>query len=42
MSVTIQSEPNAETGERGHAIAEVANDQQSRYWSRRTKRPAGF
>ncbi|MCB9814592.1 transcription termination/antitermination protein NusA [Candidatus Nomurabacteria bacterium] len=29
MSVTIQSEPNAETGERGHAIAEVANDQQS-------------
>ncbi len=29
MSVKIVSEPNAETGERGHAIAEVAPDQQS-------------
>lgn len=29
MSVTIKSEPNPETGERGHAVAEVANDQQS-------------
>jgi N utilization substance protein A len=29
MEVRIQSEPNAETNERGHAVAEVANDQQS-------------
>lgn len=29
MEVRIESEPNQETGERGHAIAEVANDQQS-------------
>ncbi len=29
MSVKIVSEPNEETGERGHAIAEVAPDQQS-------------
>lgn len=29
MGITIESEPNAETGERGHAIAEVASDQQS-------------
>lgn len=29
MEVRIQSEPNPETNERGHAVAEVANDQQS-------------
>lgn len=29
MEVRIESEPNEETGERGHAVAEVANDQQS-------------
>ncbi len=29
MEIRIESEPNAEAGERGHAIAEVANDQQS-------------
>lgn len=29
MNIRIESEPNAETNERGHAIAEVANDQQS-------------
>jgi transcription termination/antitermination protein NusA len=29
LKVTIVSEPNAETGDRGHAIAEVAADQQS-------------
>lgn len=29
MEVRIQSEPDTETGERGHAVAEVANDQQS-------------
>jgi N utilization substance protein A len=29
ISVKIASEPNEETGERGHAIAEVAPDQQS-------------
>lgn len=29
MEVRIESEPNEETHERGHAIAEVANDQQS-------------
>lgn len=29
MSVKIVAEPNEETGERGHAIAEVAGDQQS-------------
>jgi len=29
MEVRIESEPNEETGDRGHAIAEVANDQQS-------------
>ncbi len=28
-SVTIAAEPNAETGDRGHAIVEVASDQQS-------------
>lgn len=29
MDVRIEVEPNEETGERGHAIVEVANDQQS-------------
>lgn len=29
LSVKIVSEPNAETGDRGHAVAEVAPDQQS-------------
>ena len=29
MEVKIQSEPDAENNERGHAVAEVANDQQS-------------
>lgn len=29
MSVKIVTEPNEETGERGHAVAEVAGDQQS-------------
>ena len=29
LEVTVQTEPNAETGERGHAIVEVAGDQQS-------------
>ncbi len=29
MDVRIESEPNPSAGERGHAIAEVANDQQS-------------
>jgi transcription termination/antitermination protein NusA len=29
MDVRIQTEPNPETGERGHAVAEVASDQQS-------------
>lgn len=29
MGVTISSEPNEELGERGHAIVEVSNDQQS-------------
>jgi N utilization substance protein A len=29
MNVKIVSEPNEEKGERGHAVAEVANDQQS-------------
>lgn len=29
MEVRIEIEPNAETGDRGHAIVEVANDQQS-------------
>jgi N utilization substance protein A len=29
LNVKIVSEPNAETGERGHAVAEVASDQQS-------------
>jgi len=29
MKVTIQSEPNPETGDRGHAVAEVSPDQQS-------------
>jgi transcription termination/antitermination protein NusA len=29
MSVRIEAEPNAETGERGHAVAEVTSDQQS-------------
>lgn len=29
MEIKIQTEPNAETGDRGHAIAEVASDQQS-------------
>lgn len=29
MSVKIVSEPNSETGDRGHAVAEVASDQQS-------------
>lgn len=29
MEVRIQSEPDQATGERGHAVAEVANDQQS-------------
>jgi N utilization substance protein A len=29
MEIKIQSEPNAEAGERGHAVAEVAGDQQS-------------
>jgi N utilization substance protein A len=29
LKVTIVSEPNAETGERGHATVEVTNDQQS-------------
>lgn len=29
MDVRIQAEPNAENSERGHAIVEVANDQQS-------------
>lgn len=29
MEVRIEAEPNEETGERGHAIAEVASDQQS-------------
>jgi N utilization substance protein A len=29
MQVTIESEPKAETGERGHAIVEVSGDQQS-------------
>lgn len=29
MEITIQTEPNEEAGERGHAVAEVAPDQQS-------------
>jgi N utilization substance protein A len=29
LEVTVQQEPNEETGERGHAIVEVAGDQQS-------------
>lgn len=29
MDVRIQTEPNEETGERGHAVVEVASDQQS-------------
>ncbi len=29
MSVNIITEPNSETGDRGHAVVEVANDQQS-------------
>lgn len=29
LEVRIQKEPNEEAGERGHAVAEVANDQQS-------------
>jgi len=29
LSVKVAAEPNEETGERGHAIAEVSNDQQS-------------
>jgi N utilization substance protein A len=29
LEIKIQSEPNEETGDRGHAIAEVAGDQQS-------------
>jgi transcription antitermination factor NusA-like protein len=29
MSVNIIAEPNSETGDRGHAVVEVANDQQS-------------
>jgi len=29
LEVTIKQEPNAETGERGHAVVEVAGDQQS-------------
>ena len=29
LGITIKQEPNADTGERGHAIAEVAADQQS-------------
>ena len=29
LDIQIVSEPNEETGERGHAIAEVTNDQQS-------------
>ena len=29
MSVKVLAEPNAEAGERGHAVAEVASDQQS-------------
>ncbi|NCN11973.1 transcription termination/antitermination protein NusA [Candidatus Kaiserbacteria bacterium] len=29
MNIRIESEPNSETNERGHAVAEVANDQQS-------------
>jgi len=29
LEIRIQSEPNPETGDRGHAIAEVAGDQQS-------------
>ncbi len=29
MEITIEAEPNEEEGERGHAIAEVASDQQS-------------
>jgi N utilization substance protein A len=29
MEIRIQTEPNEETGERGHAVAEVASDQQS-------------
>ncbi len=29
LNVTIVSEPNTETNERGHAVAEVTNDQQS-------------
>jgi len=29
MEVRIETEPNEETGDRGHAIAEVASDQQS-------------
>lgn len=29
MDITIQQEPNEETGERGHAVAEVSSDQQS-------------
>jgi len=29
LEVRVQTEPNAETGERGHAVVEVAGDQQS-------------
>jgi len=29
LEITIKQEPNAETGDRGHAVAEVAGDQQS-------------
>lgn len=29
IDIRIETEPNAETGERGHAVAEVASDQQS-------------